>query len=58
MDGNISKEQQIEAMRWILSIAPLKDYLHALDILERDGMMTTPEHNSLVDVATLITMGC
>ena len=53
----ISKQQQIEGLRWVLSVVSLSDFIRALDRLEREDFITPTERNSLVTVATLIKQG-
>ena len=54
MDPYVPKTQQIDSLRWVLSIIPLAVFIRALDRVEREGFMSTAEHNSLVTVANLI----
>lgn len=54
MDPFVPKAQQLEGLKWILSVIPLDTFIHALDVLERNEFVSSRERNSLVTVAQII----
>jgi len=57
IDPFAPKTQQLDGLRWVVSIIPFAIFTRALDVLEREGFMSPREHNSLVTVASSIKRG-